>query len=104
MIIDDGYIDDKSEYTHSQIRKKEMVLQQIEKAGMQLVDEIILDKDDIKASDTYIFEQINKRCKELIKKYPDKRTLFEDYLKEQEEENEMLETKVVCSTMVISKK
>ena len=54
--------------------------------------------------DDYIFENLNKRCNELIEKHPDKSNLFENYIKKQEEENDVLETKVVCSTMVIRRK
>ena len=69
-----------------------------------MLDEVIIKEDEIKNSDDYIFANLKKRCNELIEKHPDKIRLFENYIKKQEEENDVLETKVVCSTMVIMKK
>jgi cyclopropane fatty-acyl-phospholipid synthase-like methyltransferase len=104
FIIDDGYIENKSDYTHPLIQKQKAILQQIDSAGMQLIEDDIIRKDDIKDSDDYIFDNLEKRCFELINKYPDKKELFENYIKKQEIENDVLESKVVCSTMVIKRK
>ncbi len=70
---------------------------------MKLLDEVIIKKDEIKDSSDYIFKKLKRRCKELIKRYLDKKMLFENYIKKQEEENDVLEIKVVCSTMAISR-
>ena len=61
----------------------------------------ISDSEDIKNSDDQIFENLKKRCQELIEKYPDKRTLFLNYIQKQEIENDVLENKVTGATMVI---
>jgi hypothetical protein len=45
-----------------------------------------------------------KRCNELIDKYPDKKYLFVYYIQKQIAENDVLENKVICGTLVISKK
>ena len=103
IVIDDGYIENYSDYTHPWMQKKEIILKQINDSRMKLIDESIIQKDKIKDSDNYIFEYLKKRCNELIEKYPNKRALFNDYIKKQEEENDVLETKVICSTMVIRK-
>ncbi len=104
FIIDDGYIDDNSNYNHPLMLKKNTILQQIEKAGMELVDNDIMDRQDIKDSDDYIFTNLKKRSYELIEKYPDKQNLFLDYIKQQEIENDVLENKVIGTTIVIKKK
>jgi len=104
IIIDDGYIENDSDYTHPLMQKKKIILQQIKDSGMQFIDEVIIKEDEIKDSDDYTFENLKKRCNELIKKYPAKNKLFENYIKKQEEENDVLETKVVCSTILIRKK
>lgn len=104
IIIDDGYIENDSDYAHPLMQKKKIILQQIKDSGMQLIDEVIIKKDEIKDSDDYIFKNLKKRCNELIKKYPDRGKLFENYIKKQEEENNILETKVVCLTMLIRKR
>ena len=104
IIIDDGYVENAGEYTHPLMLSKEAILQQIDASGMQLVDEVIIGREDIRDSDNYIFDKLKKRCHELIDKHPDKQQLFYDYIKKQEEENEVLENKVICSTMVIRKR
>lgn len=103
IIIDDGYFDDENNFSHPQILKKKTILEQIAKAGMQLVDELIIGAEEIKTSDDYIFEKIIKRCNQLIEMYPDDSQVFLDYIIAQQQENEILERKVVCSTMVIKK-
>lgn len=101
FIIDDGYIDDNSNFSHPLMLKKSSILQQIEEAGMELVESNISDSEDIKDSDDQIFESLKKRCQELIEKFPDKRTLFLDYIQKQEIENDILENKLIGATMVI---
>lgn len=103
IIIDYGYIENDSDYTHPLIQKKGIILQQIKDSGMQFVDEVIMKKDEIKKSDDYMFKNLKKRCNELIEKHPDKSKLFENYIKKQEEENDVLETKLICSIMIIRK-
>jgi hypothetical protein len=68
---------------------------------MKLIDEVIFDKDYIKGSDDIIYESLKKRCLELIEQFPEKAALFKDYMKRQEEENAVLEDKIVCAVMVI---
>jgi cyclopropane fatty-acyl-phospholipid synthase-like methyltransferase len=104
IILDDCYIEDNSDYTHPLIQKRELDLKQISDAEMDLIDELIIQNDEIKESNDYIFKNLEMRCNELIEKYPDKKELFLKYIQQQEDENEVLETKVVCSTMVIKKK
>ncbi|MBA4409759.1 MAG: class I SAM-dependent methyltransferase [Bacteroidota bacterium] len=104
FIIDDGYIENNSNYSHPLILEKETINKMIDMAGMQLIEDEIIHRDDIKVSDDFIFVKLKMRCNELIEKYPDKREIFFDYLKKQEEENEVLENKIVCSTMMIKRK
>lgn len=103
FIIDDGYIENEIDYSHPLIVKQETIIQQIDTAGMQLIYDDIIEKDKIKDSDDFIFDNLKNRCNELIDKFPDKKELFLKYIKKQEEENDVLENKVVCSTMVIKK-
>jgi cyclopropane fatty-acyl-phospholipid synthase-like methyltransferase len=103
FMIDDGYIDDDSDFIHPLMSKKSDILQQIEMAGMQLLENDIMDKECIKDSDDCIFENIKRRCNELIEHYPDKQHLFLNYISKQELENDVLENKVIGTTMVIKK-
>ena len=104
FIIDEGYMDDNSPFTHPQIQKKGEILQHIEMAGMQLIDEKIIPREDIRQSNEQILGKIKARCRDLMEKHPDKKDLFLDYINHQEKENEVLEKNVVCSTLVIQKK
>jgi precorrin-6B methylase 2 len=101
IIIDDSYIENGGEYRHPMMFSREELLHQIELSGMQLLDEEILHSDDVRQSSDFIFQHLKKRCLELIEQHPAKKMLFENYIKQQEEENEILEHRVVCSTMVL---
>lgn len=101
VIIDDGYIEDSNSYAHPVAQKRSDILRQISSAGMRLVDENIIPRDFIRVSDEMIFDKIKQRCLELMQKHPDKKTIFENYLIKQEEENNALENDIVCSTMVV---
>ncbi len=103
VIIDDGYIDHESEYSHPSYRKKSVLLNGISDAGMTVIDEIVMENDAIKEADDIIYKGIRHRCQELIKIHPDQKSLFDDYIKQQEEENETLETEIICSTMLLSR-
>ena len=101
IIIDDSYLDEKSNFSHSQIEKKSNIINQIANAKMRIIDEVIIPKEQIKESNKNIFNKIKNRCEELIKKGPKNKNLFENYIKNQEYENEVLEQEVICATMVI---
>ena len=101
IIIDDGYIENSSDFTHPLILKQNEVHRQIHAAGMKLLDEVIIAKDKIKESDESIYDNLKKRCLELIEKHPGKQNLFQAYIRKQEEENDVLENKIICSTMVL---
>lgn len=104
IIIDDGYIEDSSDYSHPLISKKSTILQQIELAGMKLVEDDRMDRKDVKDSDDFIFEKLKKRCLELVEIFADNRHLFLDYIKQQEIENDVLENKIVGTTLLIKRK
>jgi SAM-dependent methyltransferase len=103
IMIDDGYIEADPEYSHPLVLQKDVLLEQIRESGMRLVDEVIMDKDYINEEAERIFSKLHARCMELIDKYPDKRHLFENYIKKQEEENDVLENKIICSVMAVGK-
>ena len=101
IIIDDGYIENSSDFAHPLILKQNEVLRQIQTAGMKLIDETIIPKDKVKDADDSIHVNLEKRCLELIKMHPEKKNLFQSYIRKQEEEKYVLENKIICSTMVI---
>ena len=103
VILDDGYLEDTSTFEDPSLRKRAELIEDIQSAGMLLIDEVIMPRDEIKTSDDFIFKQIEGRCKELIQKYPDRKHLFETYVRQQQDENDVLENRIICSAMVIKK-
>ena len=101
IIINDAYIEDSSSFIHPQVFPRKELLRQIKEAGMEIIDEHAGREDH----EEYVmqFENIQKRCKELIVKYPDKISFFENYIKTQAEEYDVLENKIVGSIMVLKK-
>ncbi|MBU4534823.1 MAG: methyltransferase domain-containing protein [Euryarchaeota archaeon] len=101
VIIDDAYMDNGDDISSPLILKKSEILKQISNAGMSIIQELVMDKEYIEKSNDYIFKNIKKRAGELENKYPDKKSLFQNYIKAQEEENKSLETRLTCSVMLI---
>lgn len=104
FIIDDGYIEDTSPFSHPGIFKKSTIFQQIKKAGMELVLIETFKKELIAKSDKYIFKKIEKRCLELAEKYPGKKNLFLDYIQKQQIENDVLENKIIPAVLLVKGK
>lgn len=104
IIIDDGYIDDHSQFSHHLILKHSEVMKQIVEAGMELTDTMAFDRATIASSNDDIMQSLPARCLELAEKYPDKKDLFLDYIKKQEEESRVLEEEVVCTVMLLKSK
>ncbi len=103
LIVDDGYIPEESDFKYPHAMKKSEILSDISRAGWSLLDETVFSRDMIKDSDDFIFSSIRKRCLELAEKYPGKSDVFLGYIKRQEEENDILENRLICSLMVIKK-
>lgn len=103
IIIDDGYIENKSDYVHPLVQRQDVVYRQIYDSGMKLIDEDVFDRDYIKSSDDAIYKSLKKRCLELIERFPEKATLFKDYIKKQEKESIVLQEKILCAVLVIKK-
>jgi ubiquinone/menaquinone biosynthesis C-methylase UbiE len=103
VVVDDGFIPDDSPYSHPLVLKRSDMLRQVEEAGLHLAEEVPVGSDEIRDTSEVIFRDLKRRCEELMAMYPEKRGLFEDYIRRQVEENDVLRNKVVCVVMVISK-
>lgn len=105
VIIDDGYIEDSSAFTHPLMLKRSDLLKQIDNVDMEIIDEVMIeDPEESKEEHSRELDYIIKRCEELSRKYPDKRPLFQGYIDKQREEYDVIEMKVICSTMVLREK
>lgn len=104
IIIDDGYILGHGDFSHPRVVTRSQLLQQATQAQMKLVDERIYETNSHVIEDhEKEFNFLAKRCRELISKYPENSTLFEDYIRDQKKEYHNMENHMVCSTMVFAK-
>lgn len=99
VVINDAYIEDSSTFEHSAVLPYREILNQIGQAEMELIDECT------EGANAYTeeFENLQRRCRELMAKYPDKTTLFEDFIRAQSEEYDVLENEIIGSVMVIKR-
>jgi len=100
IIINDAYIDDESTFQYPSVLYRRELLKQVEQAGIELIDE----NTHAQADSEEEFENIQKRCRELMEKYPEKTALFEKYIQNQADEYNALENKIIGSIMVFRKK
>lgn len=103
IVVDDGYLPDDSPHVRPPIVTRGEMLRQIAAAGMRLAEEVIIGHDEMAEMDDAIFRDLEKRCRELMALHPEKKELFEDYVRRQVEENDVLENKIVCAVMAIKK-
>jgi cyclopropane fatty-acyl-phospholipid synthase-like methyltransferase len=103
VLLDDGYIDDKSKTEYDRCLRRTEFYNQIKSAGFEVIHEEIFARDMLEGSDSFIYDSIKRRANELMAKLPDKRSLLEGYLKTQEFENHMLENEIVTGTWLLKK-
>ncbi|HDR52606.1 MAG TPA: class I SAM-dependent methyltransferase [Mariniphaga anaerophila] len=105
IIIDDGYIGNKSRFTHPQMLKKSELLKQVDTTGMVLADEVTTDAKG-KKNESYDakYNNLEERCLVLISMHPDKAGMFLNFLKKQRAEYNLLKSEITCSTMVFQRK
>ena len=103
IVVDDGFFPDDSRSTHPQVLKRGEAMSQIAAAGMRLVEEVPVGGEAIKSQNETMFRDLRKRCLELMKRFPERKSLFEDYVRRQVEENEFLEGEVECAVLAIKR-
>lgn len=102
ILIDDAYIEDSSSFVHPTLLKRSELLKQISDAGMKIIEELLVnDAEKIKEEHGQEFDNIVLRCNELIHTYPEQKSLFEDYIRNQNEEYDVLDNKIIGITMAI---
>ena len=104
IILDDGYIEESNDSTHAMIGTKKVLIDQIKMADMEIIKEYLGDEISDKSEYEKQYQDIKRRCHELMLKYPNKKELFEGYIRKQEEEYHNLEEEITCSTMLIKRK
>ncbi len=104
IILDDGYLSNNSMLNSPIYFKETNFLRQIESAKMKIVDKTLLNSAYIKKSNKQIYDSIHIRVLELMEKYPEDCSIFEGYLKSQQEENTLLENHITCATWLLKMK
>jgi ubiquinone/menaquinone biosynthesis C-methylase UbiE len=103
VIIDDGYIDDNSSLADSDYLSHSQAHQQLHRKGIILVDEVINPKHVLKEINERNNRQIKTRVEELKSKYPNQADIFDNYLKKQFKECDILENKITPATWLLKK-
>ena len=103
VIIDDAYLIENAS-SRPGYKKKGQVHTEIRSAGMEIIDEHIFSKKRMEHTNAEMFQKIKYRCEELVFKHPDKKQLFENYLKAQMEENQILESDVVNAIFLLQER
>jgi len=71
--------------------------------GLELV-ETVSDKSEENPGDDPGMEAITKRANELIEKHPEKKALFEGYIRNQQNEYDDIDESLTCVTWVLKRK
>ncbi len=103
VLLDDGFLPDKSALNYNRCHRESEFYEHIKSARFFITKEIIFNEQQINSSDMVIFDGIVKRSKELMNKYPEKKELFQEYIKNQEFENYMHEKELVTGIWLLQK-
>ena len=107
LIIEDAFLSKNSSMDDIKCYYEEYLTEQqwmalFEEAGLELIDTFC---DDNQTSDKETeMANITARANELIIKHPDKRELFEGYLRRQQNEYDDLDNNLTCATWVLRKR
>jgi cyclopropane fatty-acyl-phospholipid synthase-like methyltransferase len=105
IIIEDAYVDDDSSFSHPQLLKKQVMHDQIDGAGMDIIAEIVEQVDE-NLLESYDLQQANidKRCNELMAQHPDIAGVFQRYAERQKEEYNNLSENMICVALALKRK
>jgi len=94
LFLDEAYLLDDCKSENDVYVIKSEFYEQINKSNFKVIDKRIGSKDEMEKLNELFFRKIEQRAGELCRKYPEKKDLFNNYLKEQMEENNILENDV----------
>ena len=103
IVLDDAYIPDGSEFFHNGYLPEAQFVQQIRHSGFTIKDSIRYSSLEVAKANAGHYSRIKQRATELISMYPGLRYIFDDYLKNQRHENDVLENHVSCVLMLIER-
>lgn len=82
---------------------KDEFFDQVNQSGLKLIDSIDWKLEDLKNMNEFQVARIENRVLELVEKHPDKKELFLNYLKNQQEECQELENNLQCVSLLLRK-
>mgnify|MGYP005855227447 CR=1 FL=1 len=104
LFLDDAYLLDNCKSKNDVYLNKSDFFDQINKSNFKVIDIRIGSKIEMKKMNELFFGKITQRADELCRKHPEKKDLFNNYLKEQIEENQMLENDVENASLLLGLK
>jgi len=109
ILIDEGYLPDDGSQADVQYDNYEFLTKAewetlFEEAGLELV-ETVSEWENLENPDSDAgMEMITRRANELIEQYPDKKDIFESYVRSQQAEYNDLDSTLVCVTWMLKKR
>lgn len=103
ILLDDGFKEDNTLADYDRVISRSDFYRQIEEKRFTIIEERIIPADELAGSNLQIQDQIVKRAGELIRQFPDKAYLFENYVQAQEDEIETMENKLVVGMWLLRK-
>jgi len=101
VLFDDGYIGDDSKSAYQRCPRKTEFYRQLNSSGFEIVSEVVLEKGGSRETNLLMYQLIEKRANELMRQHPDKKEIFEGYLKSQQYENYVLENEITAGTWLL---
>ncbi len=101
VVLDDAYLPDDSKSEYKRCPHKTDFFDQIILAGFSVAEEVIFSRDGMEDDEMEMFIKMKNRVSELIAKEPEKKELFNNYLKSQEYEFQMLATELETGTWLL---
>ncbi len=106
IIYDGSYLNDESSLEnpdYSVIKNYSTTIKQFTYFGDVIIKEVVIPAEETISIDKMYTEVIRKRANELAEKYPNRKKLFCDYVKKQEEECSIIETEITGCVWCIRK-
>lgn len=103
VVLDDGFLEDDSPSNYNRAVRRSEFFRQIRDAGFTVAEEVIFHRDKLVDTDEKMFQQLKTRIEELIRKEPSQKMLFQEYLRSQEYEFQVLATEIVTGTWLLKK-
>ena len=102
IIINDAYVEDGYNTDYPNIFQKSNLIKQIKKTGMEIIDSITDEKiPNQKDEHDKEFENLEKRCLELVEKYPKEKNIFLKFAETQKKLYEKLDNEITSVVFVV---